>query len=262
MRIQYIFVGLLAVLTLSACATMQEAPESQLLFEDSMSENWQAKWFLDGEKATLEHRDGGLAFITEESGFNKNENRAAFDAQHAVLWTRESFEGDIRISYKYTRLPGCTWQKLIYIQAQGVGGPFDDDIYAWKEGRKVSVMSEYFNHMDLIALSLRNEVRCKRYPWNDLEGNDLEDEFFPRAKHDSWPTGHELDVVVEKRKESVSLLITDTVTGKTLIDQTWDLTDPRVLNDHDPKFVTEGRIGIRQMGGHKLWMRDFKVERL
>lgn len=262
MLTQKLFVGLLATFTLTACASLRQAPEREVLFEDSMAENWEAQWFLDGKKATLEHRDGGLAFITEESGFNKNENRAAFDAQHAVLWTRESFEGDIRITYKYTRLPGCTWQKLIYVQAQGVGGPFDADIYAWKDRREVAVMSEYFNHMDLIGLSLRNEVRCKRYPWNDLDGNDLEDEFLPRAEIDGWPIGHELDVVLEKRRESLYLRITDTVTGEAIVDHRWSLTDPRVLDDHDPKFVTEGRIGIRQMGGHKLWMRDFKVERL
>lgn len=263
MRTQKIFVGLLAALFVGGCTTLKQDFAGPVLFEDSMAENWQAKWFLDGEKATLEHRDGGLAFLTEESGIDKRVDREPFDSQHAVLWTRESFAGPIRITYKYTRLPGCTWQKLIYIQAQGVGeGPFDEDIHAWKDRREVAVMSEYFNHMDLIGLSLRNEVRCKRYPWNDLAGNDLEDEFLPRANHDGWPIGHELDVVLEKRKESLLLRITDTVTGETVVDHTWDLTDARVLEKRDPKYVEAGRIGIRQMGGHKIFMRDFKVERL
>lgn len=262
-----VLTGLLATLTLGACKeieqTPEQAPEQEILFKDSLASDWQANWFLDGEKATLEHRDGGLAFLTEESGVDKRVDRAAFDAQHAVLWTRESFEGDLRISYKFTKLPGCSWQKLIYLQAQGVGeGPFDEDIYAWRDLRKVAVMSQYFNHMDLIGLSLRDQIRCKRYPWNDLEGNDLEDEFRPRAENKGMPIGHELEVVVEKRKEAVSLRISDTKTGEAVVDHSWDLTDERVLEKRDPKFVAAGRIGIRQMGGHKILMRDFKVERL
>jgi len=36
--------------------------ESKTLFEDSMTKNWQKYWFLDGQKATLEHRNNGLYF--------------------------------------------------------------------------------------------------------------------------------------------------------------------------------------------------------
>ena len=239
------------------------SPDDMVLFEDPMTGDWRDNWFLDGNNATLEHRDGGLAFITTASKVDKRVDRAPFDAQHAVLWTREAFEGDIRIRYTYTKLPGCSWQKLIYIQAQGIGeGPYVQDIYAWRDHREVAVMSEYFNHMDLIGLSLRDQVRCKRYPWNDMAGNDLEDEFLPRAENKGMPIGHELDVLVEKRKESLLLRITDTETGEAVVDHRWDLTDERVLEKRDPKYVEKGRIGIRQMGGHKILMRDFKVERL
>jgi hypothetical protein len=123
-------------------------------------------------------------------------------------------------------------------------------------------MSEYFNYMDLIALSIRDQIRCKRYPWNDSAGNDIEDEFRPRAENAGLLIGHELDVLVEKRKRSLYLKITDTETGEAVVDHTWDLGEKRVTDDHEPKFVTEGRIGIRQMGGHKILMRDFVVERL
>jgi len=233
------------------------------LFEDTMTQNWEKNWFLDGKNATLEHRDGGLAFLTEASGVDKNVDRAAFDAQHAVLWTRQEFEGDIRIRYIYATIPGCSWQKLIYVQARGIGeGPYVEDIYAWREKRDVSVMSEYFKRMNLIGLSLRNEVRCKRYPWFDMEENKLEDEFLPRAENKGIPAGHEAAVLIEKRKESILLRITDMKTGETSVDHTWDLTDERVLEHRDPKFIENGRIGIRQMGGHKILMRDFRVERL
>jgi len=227
-----------------------------------MMDNWQEKWFLDGEKATLEHRDGGLAFITEYT-VNKKVDRAGFDAQHAILWTRQEFEGDIRITYTYTRLPGCSWQKLIYVQAQGVGeDPYVEDIYAWRQLREVAAMNMYFNYMDCIALSIRNEIRCKRYPWMDMQGNDLPDEFKPRGENKGLPDGHPLDVVVEKREKSILLRMTDTVTGETVVDHSWDLSDEQVNENRDPVYITKGRIGLRQMGGHKMIFRDFKVERL
>lgn len=137
-----------------------------------------------------------------------------------------------------------------------------EDIYAWRDQREVAVMSAYFKYMDLIGLSIRNEIRCKRYPWMDYEGNDLEDEFKSRGDNKGLPDGHALDVIVEKRKESIALRITDTVSGEEVVDHSWDLTDPTVNEHRDPIFIDTGRIGLRQMGGHKMLVRDFKVTRL
>jgi len=242
---------------------MDHADSANVLFEDPMTGNWQDHWFLDGEKAVLEHRDGGLAFITEYT-VNKNVDRAGFDAQHAVLWTRQQFEGDIRITYTYTKLPGCSWQKLIYVQAQGIGeAPYVKDIHAWRNLRQVAKMNMYFNYMDLIGLSLREEIRCKRYPWSDVERDiELENEFLPRGENRGMEIDREYHVLVEKRKKSILLRITDAETGKDVVDHTWDLTDEKVLENRNPRFIDKGRIGIRQMGGHKILMLDFKVERL
>lgn len=264
-----IMASLVAVALASCTPTApEEAPgmdadRDRALFEDPMTENWQANWFLDGRRALVEHRDGGLAFVTTASNVDKREDRAAFDAQHAVLWTRQTFEGDIRISYTYTKLPDCSWQKLIYVQAQGIGeAPHVEDIHAWRDLREVAVMSQYFNHMNLIALSLRDEIRCKRYPWNDREGKALESEFLPRAENRGMPEGRELHVVIEKRKTSILMRIRDVETGEHVVDQTWDLTDENVLKGREAKFVEKGRIGIRLMGGHKILMRGFKVEQI
>ncbi len=271
MKAYKLLAGFIAILILASWSTTNlmtsettsENAKESILFEDSMTEHWKKNWFLDGKNATLEHRDSGLAFITNASKVDKRVDRAAFDARHAVLWTRQEFEGDIRISYTCTKLPGCGWQKLIYVQAQGIGEePYGEDIYAWRDHREVAVMSQYFKYMDLIALSLRNKVRCKRYPWMDMEGNRLEGEFKPRAENKGMPKGHELHVLVEKRKKSILLRIKDVETGEYVIDHTWNLADEKVIKNREPKFVEKGRIGIRLMGGHKILMRDFKVERL
>lgn len=243
-------------------ASSENSDQAQVLFEDSMAENWRENWFLDGQRATLEHRDGGLAFITEYT-VNKRVDRAGFDAQHAVLWTRQEFEGNIRISYKYTKLPECGWQKLIYVQAQGIGEePYVEDIHAWREHREVAVMSEYFKYMNLVSLSLRNTVRCKRYPVMDLEGQRMPSEFKPRAKNKGLEIGHELQVVIEKSKESIRLRIKDVETGQYAVDHSWDLSDKEIVENREVQFVDKGRIGLRLMGGHKINFRDFKVERL
>jgi len=244
--------------------TTDQANGSQVLFEDPMNHDWRDNWFVDGEKAVLEHRDGGLAFITTASEVDKRVDRAGFDAQHAVLWTRREFEGDIRITYSYTKLPGCSWQKLIYVQARGIGeAPHVKDIHAWRDLRQVASMDKYFKYMDLIALSLRDEIRCKRYPWMDVERDvKLENEFLPRAENKGLEIGRKYDVLVEKRKKSIMLRITDVETGEHVVDHAWNLTDEQVLENRDTRFVEKGRIGIRQMGGHKINFRNFRVERL
>ena len=263
----------LVVFLLTACSTTGPASKhaasttssaDAVLFHDTMAHDWQDNWFLDGQNAELIHRGGGLDFITTESNVDKNVDRAPFDARHAVLWTKQEFEGDIRIRYTYTMLPGCTWQKLIYIHAQGIGsGPYAKDIYAWRDLRKVAKMDKYFNYMDLVGLSLRDQIRCRRYPWSDIDRDlKLESEYLPRAEHKGFEIGHDLDVVVEKRKASLLLRITDRQTGQPVVDHTWDLTDKKVLQDRTQPFVEKGRIGLRLMGGHKINVRDFRVERL
>ena len=62
-------------------------------FSDSCTENWQDKWFLDGQKATVKNTVGGMIFA---AGAEPGDN-----ASHAVLWTRDSFCGDIKIEWDF-----------------------------------------------------------------------------------------------------------------------------------------------------------------
>ena len=263
-------------LLLFSCAandsmTAKTAPRkdgTKVLFQDPMMKDWRKNWFLDGRNAVLEHRPGGLAYMTEASKKDKRVDRAAFDAQHAVLWTRKEFKGDIRISYTFTKLPGCSWQMLLYIQAQGIGKePYVKDIHAWRDLRKVALMSQYYNHMNLIALSMRDPIRCKRYPWKyviDPKTNKkiYNTEFKPRAVKEKLAIGTEYKLVAEKRKKSLRLTVKETATGRTMVDHTWDISQEQILQGMDPKYIEEGRIGIRFMGGYRMIFRDFTVERL
>ncbi len=64
-------------------------------FSDGCTGDWKAKWFLDGEIASVTTSEKGMQ-LTAGPQF-KN------DAHHSVLWTKDSFDGDLRIEYEYTQ---------------------------------------------------------------------------------------------------------------------------------------------------------------
>jgi len=72
------------------------------VFSDSCTEDWEAKWFLDGKVGTVTNSPEGMAPTAGPEFRN--------DAHHMVLWTKDSFAGDLKIEYDYTRLdevPNC-----------------------------------------------------------------------------------------------------------------------------------------------------------
>jgi len=116
-------------------------------FIEDGSADWQARWHLDGKKASVEPVDGGFNF---SAGANPNDN-----AHMAVLWTRQSFSGDVRISYDYTRLDDAEhYVTILYVQATGKGhGPYSHDILEWAERREVPAMDQYYRNMNLLHVS-------------------------------------------------------------------------------------------------------------
>ncbi len=67
------------------------------------------------------------------------------DARHMVLWTKESFWGDVKINDDYTRLdqsPNCV--TILYIQATGSGrGRYMRDITEWHHSDQDGPQSLY-----------------------------------------------------------------------------------------------------------------------
>ena len=235
-------------------------PASKILFEDSMMGDWQKNWFLDGKKAIVLHNCDGLFF--SGGSVTKSEDPENYHAHHAVLWTRQVFEGDILITYEMTRVDSSDYgNTLLYIQAQGIGKePYLKDIAEWSELREIPAMSLYFENMDLISLSFRENLRCKRYPWKDSNG-----EWYPKrgliepmVDYMGIIPGKKYSVEVEKRKNSVTLRLYDGVTKEKLTDYTWDTT--KVPDDLEP--IQKGRIGLRHMSTKQFIYRNFKVETL
>lgn len=263
----------LCIATLTSCNTkvgtgdnMAEQDiqdSSRVLMQDSMTGDWQDKWFLDGKKAVLEHHNDGLHFTATPSNVDKRVDRATFDAHHATLWTKQEFEGDILIRYEISRISkGFTF--LLYIQAQGIGlPPYVEDIYAWRDLRDVSAMNKYFEYMSLISLSFRENIRCKRYPWKDVERNlDFSNDvlFEPMLEHDGIIVGKRYSVEVEKREKTLKLSVREIENPKNVIEQTWDTS--KNPEEQRPRFVEKGRIGLRHMGGTAVIYKNFSVEKL
>lgn len=144
------------------------ARDWQETFADDGTGHWQDHWYLDGLRARVENTPDGMVFaagpIAQDHG------------SHAVLWTRSSFAGDVRIEMDFTRLDTITrYVNILYIQATGIAeGPCTRDIADWAHLRQIPKMSAYFNQMHLLHISYAafgNEddkdedyVRARRYP--------------------------------------------------------------------------------------------------
>lgn len=66
------------------------------VFSDLCTGDWTKKWFLDGKVGSVKTGSNGMQ-LTAGPQF-KN------DSHHMVLWTKDSFKGDLKIEYEYTRL--------------------------------------------------------------------------------------------------------------------------------------------------------------
>jgi len=250
---------------LISCTSIQPDAGSggaPVLFEDDMMEDWQESWFLDGKEATLEHRDGGLYFAA--GTVTKQDDPVEYHAHHAVLWTKQVFEGDIKISYELTRIDDSNYgTTLLYVQAQGIGeGRYKKDITEWNDFREIPAMNKYFEYMDLISLSFRENLRCKRYPFKDSEGEWYPGRGLikPMVDYSRMQPGETYRVEVEKRAAALKLRLEHVKTGEMLLDHTWDLT--QVAEGLEPQLIRKGRIGLRHMATRQFIYKDFKVERL
>lgn len=232
---------------------LNENSDWKLEFSDLCTENWQENWFLDGEIARVEHGKYGMDLIA--GPMNRN------NAHHSVLWTKQSFEGDVKIEYEYTRTDTAVVNvNILFIQATGIGtGIFDKDISKWNDYRKIPTMSKYYNNMKTIHISLAafpmvNEdpendyLRVRRYPMTDkitFKDMEVEPSFF---KTGLFLTGVTYKMTWIKSGNKLYLA----VSGNNEIKKyTWD------LSKFDP--IVEGRIGLRHMFTRSASYKNFNV---
>lgn len=235
--------------------------DENVLFEDTMTANWQENWFLDGKKATVEHREGGL--YVSGGTITKKQDREKYHAHHAVLWTKQVFNDDLFISFDMKRVDTSNYgNTLLYIQAQGVGTPpYANDITEWNKLREVPAMSTYFTYMSLISLSFRENIRCKRYPLRDVNGEPMDGAVFkPYGEYGGVKPGTFYSVEVEKKNPMITIRLYETKTRTLVKEFSWDVSkNPK---EQMPRLIEKGRIGLRHMSTKQFIYKNFKVRQL
>lgn len=215
------------------------------VFSDPCTEDWNETWFLDGEVGTVANSPEGMT-LTAGLEF-KN------DAHHMVLWTKDSFEGDLKIEYEYTRLdeaPNCV--NILYIQATGSGeGPYAKDITKWSKLRKVPAMKAYYNHMNTYHISYavgdKKYIRGRRYmpEKQGLKGTELKPDYFTP---ELFATGVKHHITVIKRDRDLYMRVENS-----------DRVVYCHMNNPNLPTITEGRIGLRHMFTRSARYANFRV---
>lgn len=226
----------------AACGQWRE------VFSDSCTGDWTSRWFLDGDIASVSTGDNGMQ-LTAGPQYKNN-------AHHMVLWTRDSFEGDLRIDYEYTRLDfesRCV--NIIYIQATGSGEePYVKDITTWSDLRRVPAMRMYFDHMHTYHISYaanpgtaKEYIRARRYMPNKdgLRGTDLEPDYQPEGL---FEPGVPHTITIIKKQRDLFMRIENA-------DQVFycHMTNPNLPP------VTEGRIGLRHMFTRSARYKNIRI---
>lgn len=232
---------------------VNKSTDWKLQFSDLCTEDWQSNWFLDGEFATIEHSAKGMNF--NAGPVNRN------NAHHAVLWTKESFEGDIKIEYNYTKTDSQIINvNILYIQATGIGtDSFEVDISKWNEFRQIPTMSKYYNYMKAIhisyaAFNMKNDdpnadyIRVRQYPSvekKSLRGTEISPSF---SETGLFKTDVTYKLTWIKTKTNLYLKVEGDGKEKKY---SWILDKPQ--------SITEGRIGLRHMFTRSAQYRNFKI---
>ncbi|MDR1282435.1 MAG: hypothetical protein LBK99_16675 [Opitutaceae bacterium] len=222
-------------------------------FSDSGAGDWRQHWFLDGERAAVTNTEAGMVFAAGPV--------AGDDASHAVLWTRQSFRGDVMVEWDFTRLDTINrYVNIIYIQATGIGTPpYTRDIAEWSSLRQTPFMKSYFNYMNLLHISYAafgndddlpdDYVRARRYP--TLPGR-------PFSKTDIAPDNFNTGLFLPGENYHFTFIKTDADLffvvrdghGKARLFH-WPLSGVEPL--------VEGRIGIRHMATRCSRYRDIRI---
>ncbi len=222
-----------------------------LVFEDEGSGDYKEKWHLDGEIAKVENSKDGMHIQAGPEFKN--------DAHHMVLWTKQTFAGNVKIEFDYTRTDEETkCVNILYIQATGKEeGDYSKDIFEWNDLRKVPSMRTYFNNMNLLHISYaafpndertQDYVRVRHYPvrperkFSELE---VDPTFYDTGL---FKTGITYHFTVIKTDDKLFFEIKGE--DKTKL-YAWDIS-------HLPELEA-GRIGIRHMYTRSSLYKNVKV---
>ncbi|PJJ08473.1 uncharacterized protein DUF1961 [Flavobacterium sp. 1] len=234
--------------------TLNQSKQWQLQFNDPCTKDWQSKWFLDGLHADIKNTKEGMLF----SGGNVEGD----DAYNAVLWTKDSFKGDVKIEYSYTKTDNKTiWATILYLQATGIGiAPYVEDISQWNNLREIPAMKTYYTNMKALHISyasydnkntdIKNDyIRVRKYPVLAGQNFNTTTEI-PSASFETglFNPNETYQITIIKNDKKLYFKVVGKNISKLF---SWDLSNsPAIL---------EGRIGLRHMHTRSARYKDFSV---
>lgn len=233
----------------------QNFKKAKLLFEDNGTSNWNNKWQLDGKRSRVINNSKGMELIAGTEHGN--------DSCHTVLWTKQSFKGNICIEYDYTRTDTASrCVNILYFHATGKGdADFPTDIMKWNHKREVPSMKTYFNnmntyHISYAALSAKkysgssDYVRLRRYlpTGNGIKGTDIPNDYFTTGLFKSGITYH---ISVYKYDNEILMKVQNSLLPRDNVTFKWDTS---LL-----PACEEGRIGLRHMYTRSARYKNLKV---
>lgn len=245
----------LSLIAFSGCKTIMKSESHvendwQECFFDSCTDDWTKHWFLDGSKARLSNSGKGMDFFAGSAD--------DVDSCNAVLWTKQEFQGDLKIEYEYTRLDNAVrGVNIIYVQASGSGqGPYKHDILQWAALRTDPAMYFYFDHMNTYHISyaafeggMENDyIRARRYiPETEkgLKGTELINEYHRTGL---FRTGVPHKFLIVKRGNNLSMHIRN--------------EEKELYCEWENKFlppIYQGRIGLRHMCMRGARYKNFRI---
>ena len=238
---------------------LNEGP-AKLLFQDNFSKPWQKDWHLDGKMARIIQQDNTIKVYAGERVYNEDQSLA--NEGHLVLWTKQEFEGDIKIEYDFTRLDTSKyyWVNILYIQAQGCDdGVHHKDILSWE--RNIPAMNAYFDNMNTYHISYAVQpvlsegkheyIRARRYmpQWN----NGMKDTALPQEYFDMNLFKKNITYHITCIKKGCEIYFNVKGDGR---------NETFYFNASDFPPIKKGRIGLRQMFTRHSQYANFKVYRL
>ncbi|MCT4586816.1 MAG: DUF1961 family protein [Carboxylicivirga sp.] len=229
--------------------------KTTLLFEDSCTVDWNSKWMLDGKLSKVINSQDGMELIAGPVHGN--------DTSHTVLWTKQSFAGNICIEYDYTRTDTTTrCVNILYFHATGQGDDdYTEDIALWNDKRQVPHMRTYFNHMNAYHISYaafdaykysgdNDYISARRYDpaKKGLKGTVMQEK---RFKTGMFKTGVTYHIEVYRFDDTIEMHIENKA----------DKMDRKVYAWDASVFPSceYGRIGLRHMYTRNARYKDFKV---
>ena len=175
------------------------------------------------------------------------------------MWTKLSFEGDVKIEYDYTRTDSQTrCVNILYIQATGKDEvPYVKDISKWNELREVPAMRTYYENMNALHISYaaftmkgesKSYVRARRYP-APAQDFITQTEILPSYDNEGFfKTGETYHITVIKTGTQLFFNMEGKEGSKLF---SWDLSEV--------KSISDGRIGLRHMFTRSAIYRNFEI---